>query len=172
MPDVHISTDIFRQSRFIESSIDNISKSLWEGAIFVVIVLFFFLMNGRVTIISLVALPLSLLTAILTLKGLGFTINTMSLGGMAIAIGSLVDDAIIDVENVYKRLRENYALPKNERRPALQVVYDASREIRTSIVHATIITIVAFIPLFSSAEWRAACYNRWAFRSSFLFSLR
>lgn len=107
-----------------------------------------FLMNGRVTIISLVALPLSLLTAILTLKGLGFTINTMSLGGMAIAIGSLVDDAIIDVENVYKRLRENYALPKNERRPALQVVYDASREIRTSIVHATIITIVAFIPLF------------------------
>lgn len=148
LPDVHISTDIFRQSRFIESSIDNISKSLWEGAIFVVIVLFFFLMNGRVTIISLVALPLSLLTAILTLKGLGFTINTMSLGGMAIAIGSLVDDAIIDVENVYKRLRENYALPKNERRPALQVVYDASREIRTSIVHATIITIVAFIPLF------------------------
>lgn len=148
LPEVHISTDIFRQSRFIESSIDNIAHSLWEGALFVVIVLFFFLMNGRVTLISLVALPLSLLTAILTLKGLGFTINTMSLGGMAIAIGSLVDDAIIDVENVYKRLRENHARPKAERRPVLQVVYDASREIRTSIVHATIITIVAFVPLF------------------------
>ena len=127
LPEVHISTDIFRQSRFIESSIDNIAHSLWEGALFVVVVLFFFLMNGRVTLISLVALPLSLLTAILTLKGLGFTINTMSLGGMAIAIGSLVDDAIIDVENVYKRLRENHALPQEQRRPVLQVIYDASR---------------------------------------------
>ncbi len=148
LPDVKISTDIFRQSRFIETSINNIGQSLLEGAIFVVIILFLFLMNGRVTIISLVALPLSLLTAVLTLKGLGFTINTMSLGGMAIAIGSLVDDAIIDVENVFKRLRENYALPKEERRSSLQIVYDASREIRTSIVNATLITIVAFVPLF------------------------
>lgn len=148
LPEIQISTDIFRQSRFIETSINNISQSLVEGAIFVIIILFLFLMNGRVTIISLVALPLSLLTAILTLKGLGFTINTMSLGGMAIAIGSLVDDAIIDVENVFKRLRENFALPKEERRPTLQIVYDASREIRTSIVNATLITIVAFIPLF------------------------
>lgn len=146
--DVHVSTDIFRQSRFINSSIDNIQKALWEGAIFVVIVLFFFLMNGRVTVISLVALPLSLLTAIVVLKLMGITINTMSLGGMAIAIGSLVDDAIIDVENVYKRLRENHARPEGERQPALRVIYDASKEIRTSIVNATVITIVAFVPLF------------------------
>ena len=147
-PDIHISTDAFRQARFIESSIDNIQKALLEGAVFVVIVLFFFLMNFRTTIISLVALPLSLLTSVVVLKAMGLTLNTMSIGGMAIAIGSLVDDAIIDVENVFKRLRENFALPKEQRRPTLTVVYDASREIRTSIVNATIITIVAFIPLF------------------------
>lgn len=146
--DIHLSTDSFRQARFIEGSIDNIQKSLFEGALFVVIVLFFFLMNVRTTVISLIALPLSLLVAILALKLMGLTINTMSLGGMAIAIGSLVDDAIIDVENVFKRLRENHRLPKEQRRPTLRVVYDASTEIRTSIVHATIITIVAFIPLF------------------------
>lgn len=146
--DIHLSTDSFRQARFIEGSIDNIQKALFEGALFVVVVLFFFLMNVRTTVISLVALPLSLLVSILALKLMGFTINTMSLGGMAIAIGSLVDDAIIDVENVFKRLKENFRLPKAERRPSLNVVYDASTEIRTSIVHATIITIVAFIPLF------------------------
>lgn len=146
--DIHLSTDSFRQARFIEGSIDNIRKALFEGAFFVVVVLFFFLMNVRTTVISLVALPLSLLVSILALKLMGFTINTMSLGGMAIAIGSLVDDAIIDVENVFKRLKENFRLPKVERRPSLNVVYDASTEIRTSIVHATIITIVAFIPLF------------------------
>ena len=145
--DIHLSTDSFRQARFIEGSIDNIRKALFEGAFFVVVVLFFFLMNVRTTVISLVALPLSLLVSILALKLMGFTINTMSLGGMAIAIGSLVDDAIIDVENVFKRLKENFRLPKVERRPSLNVVYDASTEIRTSIVHATI-TIVAFIPLF------------------------
>ena len=111
------------------------------------VVLFFFLMNVRTTVISLVHRRL-LLVSILALKLMGFTINTMSLGGMAIAIGSLVDDAIIDVENVFKRLKENFRLPKAERRPSLNVVYDASTEIRTSIVHATIITIVAFIPLF------------------------
>ena len=146
--DVHISTDIFRQSRFIESSIDNIQKALVEGAIFVIIVLFVFLMNYRTTLISLVALPLSLLVAILTLKLMGMTINTMSLGGMAIAIGSLVDDAIIDVENVFRRLRENHALPAAQRRPTLSVVFDASIEIRASVVNATIITIGAFVPLF------------------------
>ncbi len=146
--DIKVSTDIFRQARFIEGSIDNIQKALMEGALFVIVVLFFFLMNTRVTLISLVALPLSLLVAILVLKLLGLTINTMSLGGMAIAIGSLVDDAIIDVENVFKRLRENHALPVAERRNPLQVVFEASTEIRTSIVNATIITIVAFVPLF------------------------
>lgn len=145
---VNVSTDIFRQARFIEGSIDNITKSLIEGGIFVIIVLFFFLMNVRTTIISLIALPLSLLVSILVLKIMGLTINTMSLGGMAIAIGSLVDDAIIDVENVFKRLRENYKLPKTKRLPTLTVVFEASTEIRTSIVNATIITIVAFIPLF------------------------
>ena len=145
---IHVSTDIFRQANFIESSIDNVQKSLLEGSIFVVIVLFLFLMSTRTTVISLIALPLSLLTAILTLQAMGLTINTMSLGGMAIAIGSLVDDAIIDVENVYKRLRENHALPPGERRGTLSVVFDASVEIRSSVVHATIITIVAFIPLF------------------------
>ena len=123
--DVKISSDIFRQSRFIESSISNIQKALFEGAIFVVIVLFFFLMNVRTTIISLVALPLSLLVAILTLHGLGLTINTMSLGGLAIAIGSLVDDAIVDVENVYKRLRENQLKPAEERLSSLKVVFEA-----------------------------------------------
>ena len=147
-PDIHISTDIFRQSRFIDSSIENIRSSLFEGAIFVVIVLFFFLMNGRVTIISLVALPLSLLVTILVLKMLGMTINTMSLGGMAIAIGSLVDDAIIDVENVYRRLRENHLKPEPEQEKPLKMIYDASTEIRSSIVHATVITMVSFVPLF------------------------
>ena len=146
--DIHISTDAFRQARFIENSIDNIQKALLEGAVFVVIVLFFFLMNARTTLISLIALPLSLLVAILVLEALGLTINTMSLGGMAIAIGSLVDDAIIDVENVFKRLRENFHRPKAERLPTLKVVYEASTEIRSSVVNATFITIVAFIPLF------------------------
>ena len=147
-PDIHISTDIFRQSRFITSSIDNIRTSLIEGALFVIIVLFFFMMNTRVTLISLVALPLSLLVAIVALRLMGLTINTMSLGGMAIAIGSLVDDAIIDVENVYRRLRENHLLPPEKRRGWFNVIYEGSTEIRSSIVHATIITIVAFIPLF------------------------
>ena len=146
--DVNISTDIFRQSRFIESSINNIGEALIEGALFVVIVPFLFLMNWRVTVISLVALPLSLLGSILVLEALGLTINTMSLGGMAIAIGSLVDDAIIDVENVYRRLRENHLLPPEQREPNLKIVYEASSEIRSSVINATIITVVAFVPLF------------------------
>jgi CzcA family heavy metal efflux pump len=146
--DVKVSTDIFRQSRFIDSSINNIKNSLLEGAFFVVLVLLVFLMNGRVTLISLTAMPLSLLITVIVMRLTGHTINTMSLGGMAIAIGSLVDDAIIDVENVYKRLRENYARPKEQREACLKVVYEASREIRVSIVNATFITIVAFVPLF------------------------
>ncbi|WP_455967733.1 efflux RND transporter permease subunit [Butyricimonas virosa] len=145
---VKISSDIFRQSRFIESSISNIQKALFEGAIFVVVVLFFFLMNVRTTIISLVALPLSLLVAILTLHGLGLTINTMSLGGLAIAIGSLVDDAIVDVENVYKRLRENQLKPAEERLSSLKVVFEASREVRMPILNSTLIIVACFLPLF------------------------
>ena len=146
--DVHVSTDIFRQSRFIDSSINNVKESLFEGSFFVIIVLFLFLMNVRTTIISLVALPLSLLVSILTLHYLGLTINTMSLGGMAIAIGSLVDDAIVDVENVYKRLRQNRMLPVEQQRPTKDVVFDASREVRMPILNSTLIIVVSFVPLF------------------------
>lgn len=146
--DVHISTDIFRQSRFIESSISNVKTSLVEGALFVVIVLFLFLANVRTTIISLITIPLSLLVSLLVLYYLGFTINTMSLGGMAIAIGSLVDDAIVDVENVWKKLRENRMLEADKRRPTLQVVFDASREVRMPILNSTLIIVVSFMPLF------------------------
>lgn len=146
--DVKVSTDIFRQSRFIESSIGNIQKSLLEGGIFVVIVLFLFLANIRTTVISLVTLPLSLIASILALHYMGFTINTMSLGGMAIAIGSLVDDAIVDVENVYKRLHENRLKPAGERLPILEVVFNASKEVRMPILNSTLIIIVSFVPLF------------------------
>ncbi len=146
--DVHINTNIFRQADFINASISNIKKTLLEGSIFVIIILFLFLMNWRATIISLLAIPISLITAILTLNWLGYTINTMSLGGMAIAIGALVDDAIIDVENVFKRLKQNAIRPIEERIDKLKVIFDASVEIRTSIINATFIIIVAFIPLF------------------------
>lgn len=146
--DVNVSTDIFRQQKFIDSSIDNIKKSLYEGALFVIIVLFFFLMNVRTTLISLVTIPLSLLVSVLTLKFMGLTINTMSIGGMAIAIGSLVDDAIVDVENVFKHLRQNRKLPDSERLPVLEVVFNASREVRLPILNSTFIIVVSFVPLF------------------------
>ena len=146
--DVQMTTDVYRQERFINSSIDNVKKSLCEGGFFVVLVLFIFLMNVRTTLISLVTIPLSLVMSILTLHLMGLTINTMSLGGMAIAIGSLVDDAIVDVENVFKRLRENRGLPVAERRPLLTVVYEASREVRMPILNSTLIIIVSFVPLF------------------------
>ena len=146
--DIHINTNIFRQADFINASISNINKTLLEGSIFVIIILFLFLMNWRATVISLLAIPISLLVAIFTLKWLGFTINTMSLGGMAIAIGALVDDAIIDVENVFKRLKQNAMKPISERKEKLKVIFDASVEIRTSIINATFIIIVAFVPLF------------------------
>ena len=146
--DVHISTDIFRQSRFIDSSINNVKNSLVEGSFFVIVVLFLFLMNVRTTAISLVAMPLSLLVSIVVLHFMGLTINTMSLGGLAIAIGSLVDDAIVDVENVYKRIRENRLLPIGEQRPTLDVVFDASREVRMPILNSTLIIVVSFVPLF------------------------
>ncbi|MBD8347528.1 efflux RND transporter permease subunit [Dysgonomonas sp. HGC4] len=146
--DIKISSDIFRQERFIQNSIGNVEKSLYEGSIFVVIVLFLFLMNTRTTLISLLAIPLSLLVSILTLKFMGLTINTMSLGGMAIAIGSLVDDAIIDVENVFKHLRENRAKPKEEQLPVLEVVFEASKEVRMPILNSTLIIVACFVPLF------------------------
>lgn len=146
--DVNISTDVFRQSRFIENSIGNVQKSLYEGAIFVVIVLFLFLANVRTTVISLVTLPLSLVSSILVLHFMGLTINTMSLGGLAIAIGSLVDDAIVDVENVWKRLRENRMKPEEERESVLEVVFSASKEVRMPILNSTLIIVVSFIPLF------------------------
>lgn len=146
--DVKVSTDIFRQERFINNSISNVEKSLYEGAFFVVIILLLFLMNGRTTLISLMSLPLSLLTTIITLKFLGFTINTMSLGGMAIAIGSLVDDAVIDVENVFKHLRANRRLPDEKRQKILDVVFEASKEVRMPILNSTLIIIASFVPLF------------------------
>lgn len=146
--DVKVSTDIYRQSRFIEGSISNIQRALLEGGIFVVIILFIFLMNIRTTVISLVTIPLSLVSAILALQLMGLTINTMSLGGMAIAIGSLVDDAIVDVENVFKRLRENRLKPVEERRSVIAVVYDASKEVRMPILYSTFIIIASFVPLF------------------------
>lgn len=146
--DVKLDTKIFRQADFIETSINNVQNALIEGGIFVIIVLFIFLGSFRTTLISLLAIPLSLLGAILVMKGLGLNINTMSLGGMAIAIGSLVDDAIIDVENVYKRLRQNRQLQEGKRESTFTVVYEASKEIRSSILNATLIIMVAFMPLF------------------------
>ena len=146
--DVVLTTDVYRQERFINSSIDNVKSALVEGAIFVVIVLFIFLMNVRTTLISLVTIPLAFVAAILALNAMGLTINTMSLGGLAIAVGSLVDDAIVDVENVYKRLRENRALPVDRRRPVLTVIYDASKEVRMPILNSTLIIIASFVPLF------------------------
>ena len=146
--DVKLSTDIFRQSRFIESSVNNVKWALIEGGFFVVIVLFIFLMNTRTTIISLITIPISLLVAIMVLKLMGLTINTMSLGGMAIAIGSLVDDAIVDVENVFKRLRENRNKPNDEQLSVMEVVYNASKEVRLPILNSTLIIIISFVPLF------------------------
>lgn len=146
--DVHVATDIFRQSNFIDASISNVKTSLLEGAIFVVIILFLFLGNIRTTLISLVTIPLSLIVALLVLHYLGQSINTMSLGGLAIAIGSLVDDAIVDVENVWKKLRDNRMLPPERRRKPIDVVFEASREVRMPILNSTLIIIVSFVPLF------------------------
>lgn len=146
--DVKMDTRIFRQADFISASVGNVGRALLEGALFVILILFLFLGSWRTTLISIIAIPVSLLGTIIVLWGLGMDINTMTLGGMCIAIGSLVDDAIIDVENVYKRLRQNHMLPAGERRSAFDVVFDASSEIRSSVINATIIIIVAFVPLF------------------------
>ena len=146
--DVKMNTSLYRQQEFIDASISNIQKSLIEGAIFVTLVLFIFLMNARTTLISLVTIPLSLLITLIVLKVMGMTINTMSIGGMAIAIGSLVDDAIVDVENVFKRLRENRLKSEAQRLPVQKVIFEASREVRMPILNSTLIIVVSFLPLF------------------------
>lgn len=146
--DVKVNSRIFRQSRFIESSLDNVKQSLIEGAIFVIIVLFIFLMNWRTTVISLVSIPLSIVASLLAIRWMGLTINTMSLGGIAIAIGSLVDDSIVDVENVFKRLRQNREMPESERESIVKVVYEASKEVRMPMLNSTLIIIASFLPLF------------------------
>lgn len=146
--DVHLETDMFRQSRFIDASIGNVKESLVEGTIFVILVIFLFLMNVRTTFISLVTLPLSILVAMIILNRFGVGINTMSLGGIAIAIGSLVDDAIVDVENVWKHLRANKLLPEEQRLSVRDVVFNASKEVRMPILNSTLIIVTSFVPLF------------------------
>lgn len=146
--DIQIDTDIFRQNDFISGSVNNLKESLLEGSIFVMIVLFIFLMNFRTAIISIVAIPLSIIVTLLILSLSGMTINTMVLGGIAIAIGSLVDDAIVDVENVYKRLRQNFGLPKDEQLPIRTIVFEASKEVRLPILNSTLIIVASFLPLF------------------------
>ncbi len=146
--DVTMDTKIFRQADFIEASVSNVARALVEGAVLVIVILLLFLGSFRTTIISIIAIPLSLLGSFIVMHLLGMDINTMTLGGMCIAIGSLVDDAIIDVENVYKRLRQNHLKPKEQQESPLEIVYNGSCEIRTSILNATLITIVAFTPIF------------------------
>jgi CzcA family heavy metal efflux pump len=147
-PDVKMDTRIFRQADFIEASVRNVGSALIEGAIFVIIILYLFLGSFRTTIISVVTIPLSLLATVIVLHYLGMNINTMTLGGMCIAIGVIVDDAIVDVENVYKRLRQNYLLPEAERESVFTVVYEASKEVRIPILNSTLIIIAGFSPLF------------------------
>jgi CzcA family heavy metal efflux pump len=147
-PDITLNTDIFRQADFIEVAVKNVVGALRDGALLVTIILFVFLLNLRTTLISVLAIPLSLVVAFLAMRVFGFSVNTMTLGGMAIAIGVLVDDAIIYVENVYRRIRQNAGRPEKERRPFDEVVAAASSEIRSPIVMATFIVIVVFIPLF------------------------
>ena len=148
IPGITYHTRILNQAEFIRTSINNVKKAMLEGSVFIVLILFLFLLNSRTTFISLLAMPLSILISLMMLRALGITINTMTLGGIAIAIGSLVDDAIIDVENVYKRLKANYWKPPDQKQKSLTIVFEASREIRSSILNATLIIIVAFIPLF------------------------
>ncbi len=146
-PDIKINTDVFRQAEFIEAALSNVSEALRDGAILVIIILFLFLLNFRTTLITLTAIPLSLVITALVFKVFDISINTMTLGGIAIAIGELVDDAIVDVENVFRRLRENRH--SDAPRPVIKVIYDASTEVRNSIVYATIIVVLVFIPLFA-----------------------
>lgn len=170
---MEIHADLFRQAGFIRVAIDNVLAALRDGAVLVVVIIFLFLWNFRATAISVLAIPLSLVVAIFGMRLLGITINTMTLGGMAIAIGALVDDAIIYVENVFRRLKENHHRPEPDRRPALRVIYEASREIRGPIVNATLIIIVVFLPLFflSGVEGRLLRPLGFAYVVSVLASL-
>jgi CzcA family heavy metal efflux pump len=170
---IEVNRAIFRQADFISLAVDNVIEALRDGAILVVIILFLFLWNFRTTGISVLAIPLSLAVAVIVMKLLGVTINTMTLGGMAIAIGALVDDAIIDVENVFRRLRENRQRPSGERLHALHVVYEASKEIRRPIFNATLIITIVFIPLFflSGVEGRMLRPLGFAYIVSILASL-
>lgn len=145
---IEINSEIFRQSDFISNSVSNLQVSLFEGALFVVIVLFIFLMNFRTTIISAIAIPMSVIITLLIIDALGFSVNTMTLGGIAIAIGSLVDDAIVDVENVYRHLRINRSLPAGKRKDSATVVFEASREVRMPILNSSLIIMASFLPLF------------------------
>ena len=146
LPGISMNTEVFRQATFIERSIDNLKEALIEGGIIVIIILFIFLLNFRASFMSFLAIPMSLLFAMITMKIIGIGINVMTLGGLAIAIGEVVDDAIIDVENVFRRLRENREKATPE--PTLRVVFRASREVRNSIVHATFIVFIVFSPIF------------------------
>jgi CzcA family heavy metal efflux pump len=168
-----IDKQVFRQADFIERSLDNLTRALRDGAILVVIVVVLFLMNVRAAVITLLAIPLSVVTAVLTMNWFGYTLNSMSLGGLAIAIGELVDDAIIDVENVMRRLRENSLKSDGERLPAMEVIYHASSEIRSSVVFATVIVVLVFLPLFalSSVEGRLLTPLAFAYIVSLVASL-
>lgn len=168
-----VDTSIFRQADFIRVAIDNVVKALRDGAILVVVVLFFFLGNFRTTLISALAIPLSLIAAIFVFQAFGITINTMTLGGLAIAIGALVDDAIIYVENAFRRLKENRQRPENLQRPSGEVIYDASREILSPMINATLIIIIAFVPLFflSGVEGRLLAPMGYAYVASIFASL-
>ncbi|HEX6984021.1 MAG TPA: efflux RND transporter permease subunit, partial [Planctomycetaceae bacterium] len=147
--DVVLDAGLYRQRQFIDYAVANVAEALRDGAILVVIVLFLFLLNFRTTAITLTAIPLSVVTTALVFRWFGLSINVMTLGGLAVAMGELVDDAIVDVENIFRRLRENAARPPHERRPAIRVVFDASREVRGSIVVSTMMVILVFAPLFA-----------------------
>ncbi|MCA1628686.1 MAG: efflux RND transporter permease subunit, partial [Acidobacteria bacterium] len=145
--DVEINSNLFRQANFINSAIENVREALIESSILLIVVLFLFLLNFRTTAITLTAIPLSFVVAFLVFRAFGISINTMTLGGLAVAIGELVDDSIVDIENIFRRLRENRQLP--DPKPALEVIYNASLEVRSSIVYATLIVALVFVPLFA-----------------------
>ncbi|HMP71343.1 MAG TPA: efflux RND transporter permease subunit, partial [Pirellulaceae bacterium] len=174
LPDgVVIERRIFNQADFIRAAVDNVTEAVRDGAIWVVIVLFLFMWNFRTSFSSLTAMPLSIFLTFMVFHWFGISINTMTLGGIAVAIGDLVDDSIVDIENIFRRLKENHHLPSDQRRPALDVVYDASREVRNSIVYATLVVVLVVLPLFalSGLEGRMFAPLGLAYMVSLLSSL-